>query len=84
MIEQNQEKMTMMMTAMEEIRKTSQQVVGIIQTIEEIADQTNLLSLNASIEARAPGKQEKASPSWQMRLASLRWKAQKLQAQPET
>lgn len=50
MIEQNQEKMTMMMDAMNEIRQTSQQVVGIIQTIEEIADQTNLLSLNASIE----------------------------------
>ena len=56
MIEQNQEKMTMMMNAMEEIRKTSQQVVGIIQTIEEIADQTNLLSLNASIEAARAGE----------------------------
>lgn len=56
MIEQNQEKMTMMMNAMEEIHKTSQQVVGIIQTIEEIADQTNLLSLNASIEAARAGE----------------------------
>lgn len=46
----------MMMNAMEEIRKTSQQVVGIIQTIEEIADQTNLLSLNASIEAARAGE----------------------------
>lgn len=55
MIEQNQEKMTMMMDAMNEIRQTSQQVVGIIQTIEEIADQTNLLSLNASIEAARAG-----------------------------
>lgn len=45
----------MMMDAMEEIRKTSQQVVGIIQAIEEIADQTNLLSLNASIEAARAG-----------------------------
>lgn len=56
MIEQNQEKMTMMMNAMNEIRQTSQQVVGIIQTIEEIADQTNLLSLNASIEAARAGE----------------------------
>jgi len=55
MIEQNQTKMTMMMNAMNEIRQTSQQVVGIIQTIEEIADQTNLLSLNASIEAARAG-----------------------------
>ena len=55
MIEQNQEKMTMMMDPMEEIRKTSQQVVGIIQAIEEIADQTSLLSLNASIEAARAG-----------------------------
>lgn len=56
MIEQNQEKMTLMMNAMDEIRQTSQQVVGIIQTIEEIADQTNLLSLNASIEAARAGE----------------------------
>jgi len=56
MIEQNQEKMTMMMDAMNEIHQTSQQVVGIIQTIEEIADQTNLLSLNASIEAARAGE----------------------------
>lgn len=56
MIEQNQEKMTMMMEAVGKIHETSQQVVGIIQTIEEIADQTNLLSLNASIEAARAGE----------------------------
>lgn len=48
MIEQNQEKMQLMMDAMNKIHETSQQVVGIIQTIEDIASQTNLLSLNAS------------------------------------
>ena len=56
MIEQNQEKMKLMTDAMDEIHQTSQKVVGIIQTIEEIAVQTNLLSLNASIEAARAGE----------------------------
>lgn len=44
-----------MVEAMNKISETSNQVVGIIHTIEEIADQTNLLSLNASIEAARAG-----------------------------
>ncbi len=56
MMEQSQNKMGQMMEAVQKIQETSEQVVGIIQTIEEIADQTNLLSLNASIEAARAGE----------------------------
>lgn len=56
MMHESHDKMEMMMDAVNKIRETSQQVVGIIQTIEEIADQTNLLSLNASIEAARAGE----------------------------
>lgn len=56
MMEQSQDKMQEMMEAVQKIHETSKQVVGIIATIEEIADQTNLLSLNASIEAARAGE----------------------------
>lgn len=56
MMEDSQELMNQMRNAMNKIHQTSQQVVGIIKTIEDIADQTNLLSLNASIEAARAGE----------------------------
>ena len=49
------EKMSQLVTAMEEITQASQDTKKIIKTIDEIAFQTNLLSLNAAVEAARAG-----------------------------
>lgn len=47
--------MQQLMSAMAEISKSSEEIKNIIKTIEDIAFQTNILALNASIEAAKAG-----------------------------
>lgn len=58
-IEMSNQEMHQLVEAMEEINSCSDAIRAIIANIEQIADQTSLLSLNASIEAARAGEMGK-------------------------
>ncbi len=54
-IEESNQQMELLIHAMSDISRSSGEIEKIVRTIEDIAGQTNLLSLNASIEAARAG-----------------------------
>lgn len=54
--EKENEEMADMLSAMEDIKKSSSEISKIIKVIDDIAFQTNILSLNAAVEAARAGE----------------------------
>ena len=55
MLTENNESMQQLISAMDKLNETSKQIGGIIKTIDDISFQTNILALNASVEAARAG-----------------------------
>ncbi|CAM3587953.1 Methyl-accepting chemotaxis protein I [Vibrio aerogenes CECT 7868] len=58
-VTKGQDQMRTLVTAMMEIKTATHSITDFINTIDEIAEQTNLLALNAAIEAARAGEQGK-------------------------
>ena len=56
LIEQGNQRLTELVTSMQEIGSSSAKISNIIKTIDEIAFHTNILALNASVEAARAGE----------------------------
>ena len=65
--EESGKRMQEMLSAMEDISNTSGEIGKIIKTIEDIAFQTNMLSLNAAVEAARAEPQVRDLPWWPMK-----------------
>lgn len=55
-LQESNEKMIAMLDSMDNINKQSEEIKNIVSTIEDIASQTNILSLNAAVEAARAGQ----------------------------
>ncbi len=61
-IKKGADKMSMLLSSVDEIKTASENILGVMKAIDDIAFQTNILALNAAVEAARAGDAEKASP----------------------